>query len=142
MYAEIIFVHKGEYKVLARKEAQYKEDGDMMCGRDYKACGGSLARKSDLRLLVAVIAVMAFAGAIWMGLNDVRYASLRRWLDACKTETVHVTTGDTLWSIASTHGARGTSTYEVVEWIKERNGLTTSELKPGTRILVPLVTTS
>ena len=94
------------------------------------------------RLLITLLAALAFAGALWMGLNDIRCSSMRKALDACKTETVHVVNGDTLWGIAYSHGAQGTSTYEVVEWIKDRNGLTTSELRPGASILVPLVAAS
>lgn len=93
-------------------------------------------------MLIALLAAIAFAGALWMGLSDIRCSSMRRALDACKTEIVHVINGDTLWGIAYSHGAHGTSTYEVVEWIKDRNGLTTSELRPGASILVPLLTAS
>ena len=93
-------------------------------------------------MLITLLAAIAFAGALWMGLSDIRCSSMRRALDACKTEIVHVINGDTLWGIAYSHGAHGTSTYEVVEWIKDRNGLTTSELRPGASILVPMLTAS
>ena len=132
---------EGSIRYLHAK-TQDKRGTNMVRGRDYTANSNSHTKGGGLRLLIAILAAMAFAGAIWVGLSDARCASLRRSLDACETETVRVIAGDTLWEIAASHGAQGTSTYDVVEWIKRRNGLATSELKPGERILVPLVAAS
>lgn len=46
--------------------------------------------------------------------------------------------GDTLWEIASTHVGDGEDVRFVVEAIRERSGLTTSDLQVGQVLLIPL----
>lgn len=57
--------------------------------------------------------------------------------DASKTEVV-VRAGDTLWAIARTHGPRGHDIREIVDWIRELNGLTSGSIYVGQVLMVPI----
>ena len=45
--------------------------------------------------------------------------------------------GDSVWDLASQYQVDGYSTAELVQWITEKNSLTTSTLQPGQSLLVP-----
>ncbi len=51
--------------------------------------------------------------------------------------TIVVHSGDSLWSIASTHTSTGNDVQETVDRISEVNHLTTSAIEPGQRLRVP-----
>jgi hypothetical protein len=53
------------------------------------------------------------------------------------TETVRISSGDTLWSIASEHPVTGLDTAGTVDLIGEINDLDGSELVAGDTVLVP-----
>jgi len=53
------------------------------------------------------------------------------------TETVRISRGDTLWSIASTHPVAGLDTAATVDLIAELNDLDDFKLVAGDTVLVP-----
>lgn len=53
------------------------------------------------------------------------------------TAPIRVETGDTLWSLAREHPARGLNTAETVELIRDLNSADTANLIVGSEILVP-----
>jgi hypothetical protein len=53
------------------------------------------------------------------------------------TETVRISSGDTLWSIASAHPVPGLDTAATVDLIAELNGLDGFTLVAGDTVLVP-----
>lgn len=55
-----------------------------------------------------------------------------------ETEYVTVTSGDTLWSLASQYKNEGDDSRAYVEMIKEMNGLTKSDLQEGQQIKIPV----
>ena len=48
-----------------------------------------------------------------------------------------VCSGDSLWTIASSHPMSGLNTSDVVAWIIERNGLEAGLIHPGQALMVP-----
>ena len=51
--------------------------------------------------------------------------------------TVTVCSGDSLWGLAEEASVPGVPTGDVVSWIMDRNGLDSSLLTPGQRLVVP-----
>ncbi|QJC52013.1 LysM peptidoglycan-binding domain-containing protein [Paenibacillus albicereus] len=51
-------------------------------------------------------------------------------------DTVTVTAGDTLWSIASAHGIAD-DTREGVYRLQKRNGLSSPSIEPGDTLIIP-----
>ena len=58
-------------------------------------------------------------------------------LSSIPTQDVVVEPGDSVWDLASQYQVDGYSTAELVQWITEKNSLTTSTLQPGQSLLVP-----
>ncbi|MGN0072044.1 MAG: LysM peptidoglycan-binding domain-containing protein [Atopobiaceae bacterium] len=85
--------------------------------------------------LAAVAIAAAFFGA-WYAGDALKAAQLRQAEASMETETYTVQDQDTLWSIASAHGAEGMSTDQMVSWLKQENGLDTSLLQPGQTLTV------
>ena len=54
------------------------------------------------------------------------------------TEAVTVMPGDSLWSLAEEHPVDGASTAEVVDFISQENGLSSSSLSIGQSVYVPV----
>lgn len=54
------------------------------------------------------------------------------------TEAVTVMPGDSLWSLAEEHPVDGASTAEVVDFISQENGLSSSNLSIGQSVYVPV----
>lgn len=54
------------------------------------------------------------------------------------TREIVVRSGDTLWSIARTHGPAGFDTREIVDWIRLYNGLSSATVFPGQVLQVPV----
>jgi hypothetical protein len=103
---------------------------------------GGLRRRESRRSDVVAVAAMAlvafavFAGA-WLATNRVAEARVQSAFEATSYETVTVTSGDSLWSIAESHPVEGCSTQEVVRHIREENALESASLSVGTRLTVP-----
>lgn len=84
-----------------------------------------------------VISMILVASALSTYVSNARYASVQQLIEGAQTETICVTSGDTLWTVAAEHEVPGTNTADVVEWIKTHNELDSSMLKPGQRLVVP-----
>jgi len=54
-----------------------------------------------------------------------------------RTIVVTVRPGDTLWSIARAVGPGGTDVRQVVDWIRDANGLENGLIRPGEHLFVP-----
>ena len=86
---------------------------------------------------VAAVAVI-FLFALAMTLSDNAIADRRTFVVAQTAfDQVTVNPGDSVWSLAQTHGIKGCDTAEVVRVIEEKNGLATADLKPGQQLAVP-----
>jgi|GEM_PF-483951 len=83
-------------------------------------------------------AVVIFLFALAMTLSDNAIADRRTSVVAQTAfEQVTVNPGDSVWSLAQTHGIKGCDTAEVVRVIEEKNGLATADLRPGQQLAVP-----
>ena len=58
--------------------------------------------------------------------------------EGIETTVVVVEEGESLWSLAQSHGVQGATTRETVAWIAARNGLVTRSLSVGDFLEVPL----
>ena len=88
-------------------------------------------------LIVALAIVALLFGAMSISLDAVREASFNGAISDAGTLVVDVVPGDTIWSIAEAHKPSGTQTSDVVDWIREENNLTTSNLNIGQNLIVP-----
>ncbi|WP_141136688.1 LysM peptidoglycan-binding domain-containing protein [Paenibacillus herberti] len=52
--------------------------------------------------------------------------------------SITVTSGDTLWSIAATYNISD-DIREGVFWLKKRNGLASTSIDPGDKLIIPLI---
>lgn len=88
-------------------------------------------------MLAVALAVVLVACAISTFVSNARHAEAQRAIGASEVQTIRVAPGDTLWKIAEQHEVPGTTTSDVIEWIKEYNGLSSSALVPGQSIVTP-----
>ena len=88
-------------------------------------------------LIAGTIMAIALIGVAYLFVSGVREQMVFDAIEGSGCQTVHVAPGDDLWSIATNHGVDGVGTYDVVRWIKERNGLSVSALTPGLELTVP-----
>ncbi len=58
--------------------------------------------------------------------------------DESTTTEVVVRKGDSLWSLAQSYGPGGHDLREVVDWIRELNGLTSASIHVGQVLIVPI----
>ncbi len=89
-------------------------------------------------LLACTFVLLLIAGMISTVVDNARHAAAQSAISSGEVQTVCIAPGDTLWSIAEEHEIPGTSTEDVVEWIKKSNGLSSSALMPGQRLVIPL----
>lgn len=89
-------------------------------------------------LVLASIALVLAMSTVSLVVDTTRRAGMHsRLYDATET-TIHVTAGDTLWSIAERcGGGEVVATSDVVAWIRNRNNLDTSALSVGQSLTVP-----
>ena len=87
-------------------------------------------------VISALAMVLALIVSSW-ALDTLRSMDQRSILDVVPCYEMSVSVGDSLWSIAESHPVQGVSTPELVEWIKETNGLESSALGLGQRLSVP-----
>lgn len=94
------------------------------------------ARKA-LRAILTVLCVFAFLFAV-MALADQTIVNRRSAaIDETAFKKISVRSGDSLWSIAASHGIEGADTAEVVRIIEEKNDLRDATLMPGQDLEVP-----
>lgn len=84
--------------------------------------------------IAAVFVVFAIGSFVSNALIAERAAAA---LDQIPSQTVVVSSGDSLWSLAQSHAVEGYTTSELVDWIQEKNGLETATIQPGQKLLVP-----
>ncbi|WP_322155778.1 LysM peptidoglycan-binding domain-containing protein [Paratractidigestivibacter sp.] len=82
-------------------------------------------------VFAVVLATLAF------GVESSIAASESLTLNEAATTNVRVMSGDSLWSIASQHGVDGCSTQSIVDWIRDRNQLESSNIFAGQELIVP-----
>ena len=108
--------------------------------------GGRSARPSRRRasraatfgyLLVIVAIVSSFAFAAF-AVSSARESSALAAAESISWEQARVSKGDSLWSIAEDRPVNGLTTSELSHVIKDKNGLQTSMLSAGDRLLVPV----
>jgi LysM repeat protein len=51
---------------------------------------------------------------------------------------ISVDSGDTLWQLAKTYKKNAMDTREAVRFLQKRNGLASSEVKPGQMLIIPV----
>ena len=94
--------------------------------------------KRSLALCVAcVLAIALVASALFAAksfFDQVSYDAATMGLE--QTE-VSISTGDTLWTLAEAHPVSGLSTREVIDLVKEWNGLEGGLISPGDVLAVP-----
>ena len=81
---------------------------------------------------------MAVVLGSWGALDAAHAGRVADALSNCATQSVEVSTGDSLWSIAEAHPVEGVSTPEVVSWIVEANNLPNSSVASGQALVVPV----
>ena len=97
---------------------------------------------SSRQVLVFMVmaAVLTAALCVAATLGDARADAVSsRALEGLSERTEVVQSGESLWSISSAIQVEGAPTSEVVAWIIERNGLEETCLRPGQRLVVPMV---
>ncbi|MDO4848190.1 MAG: LysM peptidoglycan-binding domain-containing protein [Coriobacteriia bacterium] len=114
---------EGGMATQGRPESPSRRLGSARCGYSFTVLASAL-------LLIVLAAVLASRG---LGARKAVAAQL----GAVPTATVRVLEGESLWDIAEEHGVDGVSTKDVVSWIKDRNGLSVSNLSAGQSLLVP-----
>ena len=96
-----------------------------------------LTPAQGVRLLACGLAVV-LAVVLCSALSDaLRSGRALAALDALPTESVVVSSGDTLWSIAE-RSCDDLPVRDVVSWIQERNGIDGGLVVPGQRLVVPV----
>ena len=95
-------------------------------------------KSCSVRMPIAqVVICLLFVMLVSVGLEEFHGRDVRRRLSSQGMETIHVCEGDTMWDWAKRRPAEGVSTYELVSWMREENGLDSSCLTPGQELLVP-----
>lgn len=79
-----------------------------------------------------ILAIMYLSLALYMGYNMV-FAEKPEYQNAA----VIVSSGDTLWDIASRYRRPGEDVRDIVDRIREANNLGTGHIYPGQGLLVP-----
>ena len=102
----------------------------------------SVAREKDAprarnTLLVAAFAMMLLVGSLSLLVANARDHAVSNAFEQANTQTIRARANDSLWSIASRYEVDGVSTYDVVQWIKAHNDLSTSAIRPGEELVVP-----
>lgn len=96
-----------------------------------------LSRRQELAFALAcaaAVAVLVFASFAADALASSRASQV---LSQVPVETIVVSQGDSLWSIAQQRSQDGVSTAQLVSWIEDANGLAGSQLNVGERLVVP-----
>lgn len=92
--------------------------------------------RSLARGVAAVVVVIVLALACGHRL-DAEASVLDETLVQTETVEVVVSSGDSLWSIAESHGIEGLTTAQTVDALVAWNGLVDSTITPGQTLVVP-----
>lgn len=98
---------------------------------------GSLRASQALGFLLCGAAVIAAVLLASAAAGALRAARAHEAIDALPTQSVVVSSGDSLWRIAERCGDVA-STRDVVAWIQERNGVDGGLIEPGQTLVVPV----
>lgn len=97
--------------------------------RQMRAGQALRARVVELSVFAVLLCALAFAGYRATAPAAAQYT---------QTESIKVSSHETLWQIAAEHRIGGLSTAETVELIKQINGMTDSGLHVGQVVEVPV----
>ena len=92
---------------------------------------------SGLVCFLAAIAIVVAICVISVIGSSVIESRVSRSIESVPSCEYHVSSGDSLWSIAERHPIEGHSASEVVTWIMERNELESGLIFPGQSLMVP-----
>lgn len=100
--------------------------------------GHALASRRHIARALVVTALCAVALALGVaGIHSARENAVSDAI-AAQSQTVEVVRdGEGLLDLARAHRVEGVTDEELASWIKRQNGLRTSELQPGQRLVVP-----
>ncbi|MDQ0058038.1 LysM peptidoglycan-binding domain-containing protein [Paenibacillus harenae] len=94
-------------------------------------------RRHAIKLIVcAMLFVLLFTSFLLMGTNA---SGSQNTVEAVNEELVTVYTGDTLWAIANRFAGDEEDVRYVIYLIKERNGLESTNLYPGQKLVIPSI---
>lgn len=96
-------------------------------------------RRGSWLVAVALVVVAALVALGVCAADNQRASRSSAAFDAAPEETVSVTPGDSLWSIAERRTPAGGDTAALVRWLRERNGLRDSTLRAGESLVVPVL---
>lgn len=96
------------------------------------------ARLSTVFLALSLTVLIAISLSSYI-IDQTRLAATNQALQALETQDITVHTGDSLWDLAERYDVADVATADVVQWIKSKNSLETSEIKAGQTLVVPLV---
>lgn len=117
----------------------YEESSEFILHEGRRHAQPAQKRRSSSHLvaeIAVVIFIAALCGTLWQVNDALQAARIRQAEASIETETYTVSADDTLWSIASSHHVDGMSTQEMVDWIKETNGLDKSTIFDGQKLTV------
>ena len=117
----------------------YEESSEFILHEGRRHAQHAQKRRSSSHLvaeIAVVIFIAALCGTLWQVNDALQAARIRQAEASIETETYTVSADDTLWSIASSHHVDGMSTQEMVDWIKETNGLDKSTIFDGQKLTV------
>lgn len=115
-------------------------EGGRAAARPARDSGPERGRLSARQVLAFVLAALAVTVAVVLaGMAGEGRVSLagEAALTGVGEHVVTVQPGDSLWSIAEEKVTADAPTSTVVSWVMERNGLSSSELTIGQRLVVP-----
>lgn len=87
--------------------------------------------------MASIIAVILIAAVMFIDSTAAWQRSTG--FDSIQTTEIYVQPGESLWSIAASHGVEGHSTKDVASYISNKNNLSDSMLTIGQKLTVPLV---
>lgn len=94
-------------------------------------------RRHALKLIVcAMLFVLLFTSFLLIG---TKASGSKNAVAAVNEELVTVFTGDTLWGIANRFASEKEDIRYVIYLIKERNGLESTDLYPGQKLVIPSI---
>lgn len=128
----------GTSALTAREEVRLRLVYNASMVTHHKQESQTKQRATNMPLVVALTIVLVI-GALSTIVSNMRHSNAQNLISSMPLETVHIVPGDTLWRLAESHEVSGTSTQDVVEWLKVYNDLPSSTLRPGQRLVVPKV---